>query len=210
MRSKGTISSWNDDKGYGFITPSDGGRRVFVHINAFKNRSRRPAPGQQLSYTLSVDKQGRPCAVRATLAGDSLQTTARPRQGSLSIIAAILFLTLVGATVLAGKTPVQVLLLYLALSLLTFIVYALDKSAAQAGTRRTPESTLHLLSLAGGWPGALIAQQRLRHKSVKQPFRLIFWITVILNCAAFAWIFTPKGDATVHFFLARIAGEFTL
>lgn len=73
------------------------------------------------------------------------------------------------------------------LSLLTFIIYALDKSAAKNGAWRAEESTLHLLSLAGGWPGALIAQQKLRHKSKKQSFRSVFWVTVLLNCGAFAW-----------------------
>jgi heme/copper-type cytochrome/quinol oxidase subunit 3 len=46
------------------------------------------------------------------------------------------------------------------------------------------------LSLVGGWPGALVAQQKLRHKSQKQSFRIVFWITVLLNCAAFSWLFT--------------------
>jgi uncharacterized membrane protein YsdA (DUF1294 family) len=52
---------------------------------------------------------------------------------------------------------------------------------------------LHLLALAGGWPGALVAQNRLRHKSRKKPFRTIFWATVAINGAAFVWLFTPEG-----------------
>ena len=72
---------------------------------------------------------------------------------------------------------------YAGMSLLTFVVYAIDKAAAQAQRWRTPESTLHLLALAGGWPGALLAQQWLRHKSVKQPFRTVFWLTVVINVA---------------------------
>jgi len=66
-------------------------------------------------------------------------------------------------------------------SLLTFVVYAMDKSAAKNGNWRIKESTLHLLSFLGGWPGALLAQQKLRHKSIKQPFQFIFWLTVFLN-----------------------------
>ncbi|HBH72150.1 MAG TPA: hypothetical protein DDY43_01605 [Synechococcales bacterium UBA10510] len=41
---------------------------------------------------------------------------------------------------------------------------------------------LHLLALLGGWPGGLIARHKLRHKTIKQPFRFIFWCTVVLNC----------------------------
>ena len=78
---------------------------------------------------------------------------------------------------------------YLAASIITFLVYAVDKSAAKNGQWRTPESTLHLLGLAGGWPGALVAQKWLRHKSKKPSFQIIFWVSVVINCAAFAWLF---------------------
>lgn len=77
---------------------------------------------------------------------------------------------------------------YAGVSVLCFIVYALDKSAARAGARRTPESTLLLLGLAGGWPGALLAQQWLRHKSAKASFRARFRVTVVLNLGAFVYL----------------------
>ena len=67
-------------------------------------------------------------------------------------------------------------------------MYSYDKSAARSSGQRTPENTLHLVDLLGGWPGALIAQQRLRHKTVKQPFQAIFWATVVLNVAAMGWL----------------------
>ncbi len=70
---------------------------------------------------------------------------------------------------------------YVGLSVLTFAAYAFDKAAAKAGRWRTPEQTLHLLALAGGWPGALLAQQWLRHKTSKPRFIAIFWLTLALN-----------------------------
>lgn len=72
---------------------------------------------------------------------------------------------------------------YGGMSLVTFIVYAMDKAAARAGRWRTSEATLHLFALAGGWPGALMAQRWLRHKSSKRQFRVVFWATVWLNLA---------------------------
>jgi uncharacterized membrane protein YsdA (DUF1294 family)/cold shock CspA family protein len=76
------------------------------------------------------------------------------------------------------------------LNLLTFFIYWTDKYAAQQGRWRTQESTLHLLALAGGWPGAWFAQQMLRHKSRKQEFRAAYWGTVLLHCAGLAaWLF---------------------
>lgn len=76
---------------------------------------------------------------------------------------------------------------YVVLSAGSFAFYGWDKAAARRGGRRTPELTLHLLALAGGWPGALLAQSVFRHKTKKQPFRSIFWCTVVVNCAALAW-----------------------
>lgn len=68
----------------------------------------------------------------------------------------------------------------LALSVFTFFVYRSDKLRAEAGTWRIPEATLHLLAFLGGWPGALLAQRRFRHKTAKLPFQFIFWLIVLL------------------------------
>jgi len=65
-------------------------------------------------------------------------------------------------------------LAYLAIvNLLTFGAFALDKAAAESNRRRTPERTLLALAFIGGSLGALVAQQTLRHKTRKQPFRAI-------------------------------------
>ena len=77
------------------------------------------------------------------------------------------------------------------LGIATFIAYAADKSAAASGSWRTPESTLHALALAGGWLGALLAQQFLRHKSTKAQFRQVFWATVLLNVVGLVVLASP-------------------
>lgn len=73
---------------------------------------------------------------------------------------------------------------YAAMSSLTALTYGWDKLCAKRGAWRVPEATLHLLALFCGWPGALVAQQVFRHKSQKTSFRVVFWLTVILNLAA--------------------------
>ena len=80
-----------------------------------------------------------------------------------------------------GRIAFEVLALYGIASVVTFCAYALDKSAARGGRWRTPESTLQGLALIGGWPGALLAQQWLRHKSSKPRFLALFWAIVVLN-----------------------------
>ncbi|MBL8421498.1 MAG: DUF1294 domain-containing protein, partial [Dechloromonas sp.] len=66
---------------------------------------------------------------------------------------------------------------------------------------RTAESTLHLLSLVGGWPGALVAQNRLRHKSRKASFLVAFWATVMLNCGFLGWLLTAHGGRVLRMVL---------
>ena len=77
-------------------------------------------------------------------------------------------------------------LAYITMSALTFIVYAVDKSRATRGAWRVRESTLHLLELAWGWPGALAAQVVLRHKCRKTSFMLVFWLIVAIH--AVVWL----------------------
>lgn len=115
-----------------------------------------------------------------------------------AFLVASLFLLAVAALCAFGFLPWAILWLYLGASLLSFVVYALDKSAAKADRQRTPENTLHMLALVGGWPGALYAQERLRHKSSKKRFRLIYWATVLLNLAALGALVSGHGTWLVE------------
>jgi uncharacterized membrane protein YsdA (DUF1294 family) len=87
-----------------------------------------------------------------------------------------------------GSARLALLGMYAVLSVTAFVMYGVDKRAAERGRWRTPEATLHIVSVLGGWPGALLAQRVFRHKTRKQPFRTIFWCTVIANCTAAAWL----------------------
>lgn len=113
--------------------------------------------------------------------------------GNLSLITAVAFLFGISISVYMAKIPIIILCLYFGTSIVTFVAYALDKSAAKKGNWRTKESTLHLFSLAGGWPGAIIAQKIFHHKTIKRSFRFAFWITVILNCGGLSLYLAPKG-----------------
>ena len=88
------------------------------------------------------------------------------------------------------------LALYYGASIITYCIYARDKMAAQNADWRIPEMTLHLMSLVGGWPGALIAQVLLRHKTRKPSFLIGYWVTVIVNCIALG-VIVGKGVSPV-------------
>ncbi|MBB3281959.1 cold shock and DUF1294 domain-containing protein [Mitsuaria sp. BK037] len=217
MRVEGRIVQWDDAKGYGFIAPSDGGPKRFVHISAFGLRARRPFVGERVSYQPGADAQGKPRALevrslepKPAPAGPAPRPggAARPRDraqplrgsapsskpsadtgASLWLVPG--FATLVLLTHLAWPLPRGLWGTYVAMSFATFIVYALDKRAARLGQWRVKESTLHGLALLCGWPGALLAQHLLRHKSAKPGFRRVFWLSVALNILAFVCLFTP-------------------
>ncbi len=78
-------------------------------------------------------------------------------------------------------SPVGVLGVYGLMSLVCFAAFWRDKRQARQGQWRTPESTLHLLELLGGWPGGLAGQLLLRHKIRKFSYQVVFWSIVGLH-----------------------------
>lgn len=109
----------------------------------------------------------------------------------------LLFAVLYAAATWTWGLPPQVGGAYLAMSLSCFVAYAIDKSAARKGNWRTPESTLLLLGLVGGWPGAVLAQQWLRHKTSKTSFQWKFYLTVVLNLVLFLYLSRQLGTSAI-------------
>ena len=52
---KGTVKWFNPDKGFGFITPEDGGKDVFVHVNGLNDDIRE---GDKVSYDVEEGRKG--------------------------------------------------------------------------------------------------------------------------------------------------------
>ncbi|KAI1698498.1 hypothetical protein DdX_17865 [Ditylenchus destructor] len=85
--------------------------------------------------------------------------------------------------------PVGYLFYYLGISVIAFIMYYRDKSAATNREWRTSESLLHLVAFIGGWPGALLAMPACRHKWRKATFLFVFAVTILANWIMVYWIF---------------------
>lgn len=187
MRFAGRISDWDDERGFGFVIPNGGGERAFVHINEFQRGSRRPVTGDLISYSAGKDARGRVQARQIRHAGQKIEAR---RQASRLPRAAIgiCVLLLAGSAAGLGKIPPPLAGVYLALSIVSWLMYWSDKSAAGRDARRTPEVNLHFIDLLGGWPGALIAQQMFRHKTIKLSFQFAFWTTVVVNLGAVGWL----------------------
>lgn len=204
MRYQGTLVEWNDARGFGFVQADVGGDRLFVHISAFQPKpspQARPQVGMHLEFAVGLDngkKRAQQVACRniaKVTAKNALRPAATANVCSAGgcYLVVMIFVLLFASVSMWWGVQRWVASLYAVLSLITFFAYWKDKAAAQAGRWRTPESTLHSLALLGGWPGAIFAQQWLRHKSSKAQFQAIFWCTVMLNVAAFVWLHSPWG-----------------
>jgi len=198
MRFEGKLKSWNDERGFGFIESTQGGQEIFVHVKAFKTRATRPQIDQVFSFEVELGPQGKKRAtnveiVRAAPTRPSRRRESPAQWGTATLFALPLFLIVFAIVSVLWRPPLWFAGVYLVISAFAFLAYAADKSAARRQAWRTPESTLHFLALAGGWPGALLAQQFLRHKSTKAEFRSVFWATVILNSLGFVALCSPLG-----------------
>jgi uncharacterized membrane protein YsdA (DUF1294 family) len=86
-----------------------------------------------------------------------------------------------------GKLPILAGY-YGLMSIVSFALYSGDKRSAANGEWRAPENVLHAADVFGGWPGGLLAQGFLRHKSSKRSFQVTFWFTVAVNCGVVYYI----------------------
>lgn len=190
----GTVTTWNDEKGFGFITPKSGEKQIFIHVNEFSKEHKRPIQGLSVSFNRKTDPRGRNYAVNVYPLKGHKKVDKANAQLLFSIIFSSTFFVIIAILVAINKLPIIIIGAYIILSLVAFGMYKKDKSAAEWDEWRTPESTLHLISLIGGWPGALIAQNKLRHKSKKLSFKVAYWATVMINCGTLAWLLTPDGS----------------
>ncbi|ENV90652.1 DUF1294 domain-containing protein [Acinetobacter bereziniae] len=205
MRDQGRLVEWFDDKGYGFIQPNDGLKeRVFLHIKDFAQKGPRPIVGCALEYVVQLDGQGRYKAKQVTYL-KATQTvhakTNRTSQNKLNAqkasslqpmqIICIVYIVVLAILSISGLLNGMILFFVSIINVMTYWFYSQDKEAAQMNQRRVPENTLHILAFLGGWPAAWLAQQRLRHKTQKQPFRKIYFCTIVFNILLILWLISP-------------------
>ena len=200
----GTISDWNEEKGFGFITPKSGRPTIFFHINAYSRSHERPKRGLEVQYSHSSDAQGRKCAINVSPLKGVPSYRNGNKQKLISILLSGTFAWVLFHLYHSRLIALELVGLYACMNAIAFFMYAKDKRAAEWGAWRTSESTLHTLSLLGGWPGAAMAQAFLRHKSKKVSFRATYWVTVVANCCALYWLVTPRGRMWLNTILENL------
>ena len=201
MRDQGRLVEWFDEKGYGFIQPNDSSKdRVFLHIKDFVRQGPRPIVGCALEYTVLLDGEGRFRAQQVMYLKASQTQKILPKPKNVKgqpqklkpmQIACSAYILALAVFTISGLLNGLALLFIVMMNVLTYWMYAQDKEAALLGNRRVPEQTLHILSFLGGWPTAWLAQEKLRHKTQKQPFRKIYFCTIALNILLILWLISP-------------------
>lgn len=187
MNQKGSLTAWNDAKGFGFITPEGGGEKVFAHISTYVGRGR-PASNRKVAYSVARDDKGRLRVGRFQYVGAAkVGASVAPGVWIASAFVLVFFAILAGLFY-RQYLPVSIVSAYGAVSLVLFVMYWIDKRAAQRGAQRTAEKTLHIFELLCGWPGALMAQQIFRHKTRKGSYQFVFWLAVLANLGALGWL----------------------
>ena len=101
----------------------------------------------------------------------------------LALFVALAYALGMAVSVLSDRLPGWVAIVAGVMCLVAFVSHALDKRAAGNDARRTPEFTLHLWELLGGWPGALLARHMFGHKTAKTSYKIVFWLIAAVNAA---------------------------
>ena len=104
----------------------------------------------------------------------------------MGMTAALFIVTLCGLFFF-GRIQALVLYVYAAASAVSFLSCCIDKNAAVQGGWRISETSLHMMALCCGWPGAFAAQRIIRHKTMKKSFQRMFTVCVVLNIVGFVW-----------------------
>lgn len=199
MSTYGVLKAWDEERGFGFIEPAQGGKDIFVPLTAFAPGKQRPQVKQRVRFEIETGPDGQPQASQVEAAMPASLRSVSRHEASAHWTMAIrvvipVFLGLYLLLAIIWEIPASVALGYLALSALTLGAHAMDKYAAKRGLQRTSENMQHLFSLLGGWPGTLLAQHWVRHKSAKTQFRQWSWITAAINVTAFVLLCSPLGQ----------------
>ncbi len=183
---QGEISQWFEEDGYGYIRPELSKKHhYFFDASSVSGDVRAIFVGAEVHFEVITGDNGKPQAVNVIL-------PAKP--GAAVVLLQVLCFALVPLVLIGWilhESPVLIGT-YVLMSVLTYWIYWLDKQRALADQSRISGWQLHLLALLGGWPGALCAQQVLRHKTRNMGFVFSFWFIVLIHTIVLIDLALPK------------------
>lgn len=210
--SRGELIQWNDDRGFGFIAGDDG-QRYFVHISDIGRINTRPRQGDQVTFSAGTGRDGRPQAKSVAISGanprggrEVFQRGAAPRTPGFDWripVALLLAVSFIGGLALA-RLPMELLVLYGVMGVVSLVNYRLDKHFAERGQWRTSEAMLLTIDLCFGIIGGLLGQALFRHKTRKQSY---IAATLVIVAVHALWLFgLTLGVINVGQLLSLVSG----
>ncbi|MDI4497683.1 DUF1294 domain-containing protein [Moraxella nonliquefaciens] len=210
QKHHGTIANFDNERKFGFIQFDNKNRQIFFHVSRFK-AGRNPNIGEQVLFDIGQDKQGRPVAIniqeaqfvaqkqqerkQKQQAYKAYQERQEQKHGQLNLLCGVGvgYLLILAIVLLISGSSLKLLGVYFIMGIISFFMYYQDKIKAQNNEWRIPENTLHAIDVLGGWIGATFAHKLLNHKATKADFRVVFYITIVLNIIGFlALVFYVK------------------
>lgn len=197
MRAEGKIVFWDTASGKGYALAKAGGCKIYIEEKDFTDSTYIPTVGQAIKLTIKEPQRGKPVGESITLLGNKVRRKKLPTRSftwAMIALTALLAAWLVSYQIVASS----VLIYYGVLSLVSLSCYLLDKRAARKDLWRFKERNLQLVALLGGWPGALLGQGLLRHKTSKLYFLSTFYCIVLLHLALLFWYLTEQGNLMIR------------
>ncbi|MBT3878469.1 MAG: DUF1294 domain-containing protein [Candidatus Scalindua sp.] len=178
---RGIVVKFDVDRGFGFIRSAEAPKDVFVHIKEVEGRLSIRV-GQKVEFRLVETDRG-PSAKNVVLGRH--QMSPKVLYGSIAFICVLL------PFVIMVAYRWNILFAYFAsINAATFILYGYDKAIAGSSVLRIPEFVLQALAIFGGSPAALAAQRIFRHKTIKESFQVVFWVSVVVQIILVVWSFS--------------------
>lgn len=191
-RFEGTLVSWDDERGFGFIEGPELHQPVFMHVKFLTSRRQRPVKGDRLRFTMGVGRDGGPAASEVEIVGAPPAPPPKPPPATLldlsRLMAAVALLIGVIVAYRYRDAPLWFPALYLVMSFGSGLAYWLDKVFARDGRTRVRESMLHFADAFFGIAGGLFAQHVFRHKTRKRAFRATTRLIFVAHATLIAMV----------------------
>lgn len=200
MPQQGRLVDWNDARGFGFIRAEEG-ERVFIHVSAIRHLGRRPEIGDTMRFVTGFSSSGRIEAKSVQILGATADPPTRRQEVSRAraslgwrLQAVLVIAALLAAAIALGRLPIAFAVAYGVMSVVSLVLYDMDKRAAVSGRWRVSEATLLGMDFCFGLPGGLLGQALFRHKTRKRSYVVATLLILLAHLALLAAIATGLLD----------------
>ncbi len=96
MRFEGKLKTWNEAKGFGFVTPAGGGQDIFLHASALPHGMGVPTVGQTFTFEVELNHEGKKRATQVQLPGSVVPLPRRTKKSAFGVVVALVLVAVLG------------------------------------------------------------------------------------------------------------------